>query len=407
MEASTARLKQEIDETREGLSETVAEIEERLNPSQLGGALREGMDDVEEKIRTIVGEQAAEAKAFVHTELREAKEALHTGMADAERMIRSGLHDAKETVKNELKEAVSNAKDSLRAATLGRVENFATQLGDSMNDVRESLFHTIASNPVPATMAGVGIVWLLTNRSRSAAMHARGGAGYGGDRIQRMGSHVGETVGQLGAAVGQASQQASSAVAQGLHGATETAGEILEGASGMATHLAHTTAKGVSGAAHTVTDGASALAGRAQAGAKRVERTFQRQLQARPLAIGAAAVAIGTMVGCALPRTDAEDELMGEARDNVLSRAGDAVHETATSMGVGGGQQQGTDAAQDRQASRGGPDQGGRNAADEQRGGPREHERTAGKHEPQGSQGKQSEQQRSRRDSEGKTATKS
>src|SRR4029453_15748153 len=107
-------------------------------------------------------------------------------------------------------------------------------------------------------------------------------------------------------------------------------------------------AEGVSQAAQTVADSASAMAGRAQAGAKRVERTFQRQLQERPLAIGAAAVAVGTMVGCALPRTRAEDQLMGEARTSMLSRAGDAVQGVATSIGVGG-EQQGTERAQDRQ----------------------------------------------------------
>ena len=50
------------------------------------------------------------------------------------------------------------------------------------------------------------------------------------------------------------------------------------------------------------------------------------------MAIGAAAVAIGTMVGCALPNTDAEDGLMGETRDNVMSRAGDAFHDAAESV---------------------------------------------------------------------------
>ena len=62
------------------------------------------------------------------------------------------------------------------------------------------------------------------------------------------------------------------------------------------------------------------------------EQIVQRQLRERPLAVGAAAVAIGTMVGCALPHTDAEDQLMGETRDSVLYRAGDAVHEAAESV---------------------------------------------------------------------------
>jgi len=63
-----------------------------------------------------------------------------------------------------------------------------------------------------------------------------------------------------------------------------------------------------------------------------VEQTVQRALHDRPLAVGAAALAIGTMVGCALPSTKAENELMGETRDDVFTRAGGAVHEAAASV---------------------------------------------------------------------------
>jgi len=411
---STERLKQDIEHTRDDLSETVAALEERLSPSQLRAAIREEVQEVEQKVRTVLGEQMTDAKELVHTEVREAKEALHTGIADAERMIRSGLHDAKETVKNELKDAVSSAKDSLRAATFGRVENFATQLGDTMNDARDSLLDTIYTNPLPATLAGVGIAWLLMNRSRSASTRAQGHPGNGGTgdyRRQQMGSRVGETVGQMGAAFGQVTQQASGAVAQGFHGVTDTASELLEGASGMATNAAHTAAEGVSQAAQTVADGASAMADRAQAGAKRVERTLQRQLQERPLAIGAAAVAVGTMVGCALPRTRAEDQLMGEARTGMLSRAGDAVQEAVASLGVEGTQRD-DETTQSRKTSEGERGQGDRSSVDEHKSqsGQREQQRSAGKQQAQGSQGgqgKPNEQQRSRRDSDGKTATRS
>jgi len=283
-----------------------------------------------------------------------------------------------------------------------------------MNDVRDSLLDTIYSNPVPATLAGVGIAWLLMNRSRSASIRAQGYAGNGGSeahRRQQMGSRVGEAVGQMGAALGQATQQASSTVAQGLHGVTDTASELLEGASGMATNVAHTAAEGVSQAAQTVADSASAMADRAQAGAKRVERTFQRQLQERPLAIGAAAVAVGTMVGCALPRTRAEDQLMGEARTSMLSRAGEAVQEAAASLGVESTEHD-DEATQSRQSSEGERGKGDRNSADEHKSqsSQREQQRSAGKQQAQGSQGgqgKQSDQQKSRRDPDGKTATRS
>ena len=400
--ADAARIKQDIEQTRDNLSETVAALEERLSPSTLRTALREEVQEVEQKVRAVLGEQLTEAKTLVQTELREAKDALHTGLVDAERMIRSGLHDAKETTKNELKSAVNDAKDSLRAATIGRVENFATQAGDTMNDVRDTLFETIRQNPLPATLAGVGIGWLLMNRSRSESFRARG---YGGNGTYstHMGPRAGERVGQMGAALGRATEQASGAVAHGLQGVAETASDVIEGASGMATNIAHTAAEGVSQAASAVTGGASALSGSAHAGAKRVEQTFQRQLQERPLAVGAAAIAIGTMVGCAMPRTRVEDELLGEASNSMLARAGDVVHEAAASVGIGAGEQRNEETQRRRDEGGRGQDEqrpgNGQQAQGAQSGPPRSTEQQS-----QGGQGKQGEQQKSRKESEGSQA---
>jgi len=61
---STERLKQDIEHTREDLSETVAALEERLSPSQLRAAIREEVHEVEQKVRTVLGEQMSDAKAF-------------------------------------------------------------------------------------------------------------------------------------------------------------------------------------------------------------------------------------------------------------------------------------------------------------------------------------------------------
>jgi hypothetical protein len=136
----------------------------------------------------------------------------------------------------------------------------------------------------------------------------------------------------VGAAVGKAAHQATDAVAEGVQGATDAAGNVLESASGIVTAVAHAAGEGAQHAAHTARDGATALASSAQHSAKRVEQIFQRQLRERPLAVGVAALAIGTVVGCSLPHTHAEDELMGETRDSLLYRAGDAVHDAAASV---------------------------------------------------------------------------
>jgi hypothetical protein len=315
-ESPTERLKHEIEETKEGLSETISALEGKFSPSQVREAVGAELQQVEERVRDVLADQLEHAKTLVQAEVVEAKNVLREGMRDAERMIRTGLGDAKESVKTELRHAVTGAKESLRAATLGRVETVATNVGDTMNAARDTLLDTLYNNPLPAAVTGVGLLWLLMNRSRSASDRSRGSNGSGG---------------QAGATVGRVAQQAAGAVAQGMQGATVAAGDALNSASDLVTSMAQTATEGVHQAAQTVSDGALAFAGTAQDSAKRVERTVQRALKDRPLAVGAAALAIGTMVGCSLPRTKAEDELMGETRDNILTRAGDAVHDAATS----------------------------------------------------------------------------
>ena len=189
-----------------------------------------------------------------------------------------------------------------------------------MNDARDTLFDTIYRNPLPATVTGVGLMWLLMNRSRAASERRYNGSNAGGG------------IGQVGTAVGRAAQQASGAVAQGLHGARSAAGDALDNASDVVTSVAQSATEGAGQAVQTVSEGASALAENARHGAKRVEQTVQRTIHDRPLAVGAAALAVGTMVACLLPHTEAEDQLMGGTRDRLLYRAGDAVHEAAGSV---------------------------------------------------------------------------
>jgi len=329
-ETATVRLKQEIEHTREDLSETLSALEDKFSPSQIREVVGAELQQVEERVRTVLAEQLTNAKAAVHEEVGEAKALLREGMRDAERLLKTGVSDAresltiglseaKESVKQELKDAMNGASESIRAATLGKVENFATAVGDKMNDARDTLFDTIYRNPLPATVTGVGLLWLLMNRSKAASERRYDGSNAGG-------------IGQVGTAVGRAAQQASGAVAQGLHGARSAAGDALDGASSVVTSVAQSATEGAGQAVQTVSEGASALAENARDGAKRVEQTVQRTIHDRPLAVGAAAIAVGTMVACLLPHTEAEDQLMGGTRDRLLYQAGDAVHEAAGSM---------------------------------------------------------------------------
>ena len=101
-------------------------------------------------------------------------------------------------------------------------------------------------------------------------------------------------------------------------------------------NVANTAYSGVSGAANSAYQGLTSVAGSAYEGvgtvgtqAKQVAGKAQDQyeyyIEENPLAVGAVALALGAAVGFMIPATQTESQLMGEYRDNLMQKAGDAA----------------------------------------------------------------------------------
>jgi len=243
-DVAAARLKRDIEQTRADMAEKINELETRLSPSEVREKVGVELQRLEERVRVVVREQLAEAKTLVQDELLEAKSLLRDEMNEAEQRLKTGLGEAKESLKKDLRDAYSGATKSLRDATLGKVESLATDLGDKMNETRDTLVETMRSNPLPTAIMGVGLGWLLMNRSKSASSRTwpqgpryRSPDAYR-DRPDGIVDQLGTAVGQAGAAVGQAAQQATDAVGQGWRQASGAAGQALHGASETAATLA-------------------------------------------------------------------------------------------------------------------------------------------------------------------------
>jgi Protein of unknown function (DUF3618) len=181
------------------------------------------------------------------------------------------------------KRLIDEAKETVRDATVGKVTGMMNNASRSAG----SLVDRIKENPVSAAMIGAGAWWLLTKLPD----HGRS-------------SSYARNYGNFSSEVGQSSYRGDS----GWSGRTGESGGIGDMARSA-----------------TETVGGYTSRGREQVSqmANETERAFNRWIRENPLAVGAAAVAVGAVIGAAIPETQRERELVGDARDRLVGAAKD------------------------------------------------------------------------------------
>ena len=220
-------------------------------------------------------------------------------------------------------------KENIRDATIGRVGHMARDAADRVNEVRYTMMDTIRDNPIPAAMVGIGLGWLFMNARRQGGTSAAyGTAPYAGSAryYDERGGYAGASgAGAASYGAGGYTGYDESSDEHGLAGrARERVGEAVHGAREGAGHVAHRAAD----AAHGVADRARGLASTVADTSRHQARRAEDLLQEQPLAVGAFALAIGLAAGFALPVTDREVEMMGDARDRIVDRVKEAAQET-------------------------------------------------------------------------------
>jgi hypothetical protein len=207
------------------------------------------------------------------------------------------------------------AKQKVREATIGRVEDAVESVEETAKGAGSSMLETIRHNPIPTAMAAIGLGMLWMNRSdgqESQRRYRSNGRfsdyrydyGYGyrvgtDERRQRSGQtpmdQARNVAGQAVGSVEQAAGDVGDRAGQFADQVGETAGELMD-QGGMRLQQAGT--------------------------------QFQQLLDGNPLAMGAAAIAAGAVMGMVLPETRQERQVMGEASRTVT----DEVQQTASTM---------------------------------------------------------------------------
>ncbi|WP_421683925.1 DUF3618 domain-containing protein [Stutzerimonas urumqiensis] len=151
-----------------------------------------------------------------------------------------------------------------------------------------NLGNTLKANPVPTLLTGIGLVWLMAGQNRQPTSTYSTSTGPSmRDRMSEKTAGLKER----GASVKDRATQMRSSVSSSLGSARSRVSDTGRHASENLRHRA----------------------GQARGG-------FNRMLNEQPLALGAIGIALGALVAACVPPTRREDEMMGEARDQMKER---------------------------------------------------------------------------------------
>lgn len=204
-------------------------------------------------------------------------------------------------------------QETVREETIGRVEKMADTATQKAKSLRSDIVETIKQNPVPAALAGFGLAWLFMAGNKDSQT----------ERYYRYDARV-YPYPQEGQRPQGVSERVSDRVSEVERKASETAHRVRD----EARHTAQEVRDRAEQLTHEAQQQTEELRQEAEYQVRRARHGFQQMLEENPLAVGAAAVAIGAAIGMAIPSTRQEDELMGETRDRLVDRAETTAQQT-------------------------------------------------------------------------------
>jgi hypothetical protein len=264
------------------------------------------------------------------------------------------------------RDELADTLDELRARmTPGEVVD---QLVDYAKDTTGGLFfenlkQQVANNPLPVALIGAGFAWLMFGKGMNASSLRQSTASVAdkgrawvsdsaesvmatrreaADRLSGAGSRASDAAGSIAADARERTRAGAAAVSDAAVDAASQAKEAMSDATAQvkdtASRLKDTTVRlkdAASGAGAELGDTLSATYERAAAGAGQAAtamthsaskigkgaaasgRDFMDFCRDQPLVLAGMGLAVGAAIGALLPRTQAEDKLMGDVSDEV------------------------------------------------------------------------------------------
>lgn len=233
-------------------------------------------------------------------------------------------------------------------------EVMAYAKGSGGGEYVSNLGQAVKTNPIPVALMGVGLAWLMAKQGTPAnpapapSTHARdyplypvdgpvrrlgppetvGGSRYShfgdnsGKRLKALTDETGNRAGHFIDEAGKTYRGFADASGKQIEHIADETGASLDKASGWASDTwsqikesATTIGNKVSDTAASLSRSSSSAGSSAQEQVGRLNDAILKQFRDQPLVGGALAFAVGAAIGAALPHTEQEDALLGDAAD--------------------------------------------------------------------------------------------
>jgi hypothetical protein len=270
-----SEIRQEIDDTRAEMTETIDAIQAKLNPRNIvANATERVKTATTERVREMADTAGDTAQQVMNQTRDTAGGIMHSVQQNPVPAALIGLGAAW---------LLMNRTGSSDGFDEERVYRGTPRRNRSYSQEGDGFIGTVRSNPIPAMVAGVGLGWLMYS-GRDKQSYGNGGYRTAGVRWS-----------------GQESDQ------------RWNQGSVTGAAEGLASSVSESAGNVASRAKDYVGDTSREL----QYQGRRAQNQLQRMLEDSPLLVGAGALLIGAAFGLAVPETEVENQWMGEAGDTV------------------------------------------------------------------------------------------
>lgn len=212
------------------------------------------------------------------------------------------------------RESIGNIVDALESKftpgqmfdqAMGMMQNngttFLTNLGTS-----------VRNNPVPAVVTSVGLLWLMMSQNRPPAARHVYRTGPDQDKMGQWADGQSDGVDTARDRLHQTADSLKGGY-QSVKGKASHLADNLSSATDSLSHTAHDVSDRISHTAHDVSD-------RVAQSTRQMGDQFNQLLRDQPLVVAAAGIALGALLGAALPSTRTEQRYMGKTSADIADK---------------------------------------------------------------------------------------